>query len=129
LLRDYSKVPDECGDHEFIGPLGFKCASCGKITELLDTDRHGYHAEIAEIEGGVGSTKVCGKGRRKAYSCSECAAEEFAVTVAFLFWEGTMEVFLDEPDWAFEEFFNEFLCYCRCVACGHTSEPTEFGKL
>jgi hypothetical protein len=40
-----------------------------------------------------------------------------------------MDLFLDEPHLPFEEYFNEFLSFCQCAACGHVSEPTQFGKL
>jgi DNA-directed RNA polymerase subunit RPC12/RpoP len=120
-LSDYTDSPD-CEDI-FVSPLGFKCASCGVITELLDTDRHGYHACLGC------SSKIRGKGRRSAYACRDCSGLEFTVLVAFLFWAGAIEVFLDEPDGAFEESFNEFLCYCSCAGCGRVSEPTQFGKL
>ncbi len=120
-LSDYSEAPD-CGD-TIVGPLGFKCGSCGSIIELLDTDRHGYHARLGS------PSKIRGKGRRPAFACRRCSGQEFTVLVAFLFWEGAIEVFLDEPTWQYEEYFNEFLCFCACAACGQVSEPTEFGKL
>ena len=58
-LRDLN--PDYDGP-EFLGPLGFECSACGKVTEIIDTDLHGYHVEVARIEGGVGSVKVRGEG-------------------------------------------------------------------
>jgi hypothetical protein len=43
-LSDYSDATD-CGDI-FISPLAFKCGACETVTELLDTDKHGYHAQF-----------------------------------------------------------------------------------
>ena len=58
-LRDLN--PEYDGP-DFIGPLGFDCSACGKVAEILDTDVHGYHAECAKIEGGMGSVKIRGEG-------------------------------------------------------------------
>src|SRR4051812_34115461 len=30
----------------FVSPLTLECAACGKVTELIDTDQHGYDAEF-----------------------------------------------------------------------------------
>jgi hypothetical protein len=135
-LRDYN--PRSEGP-EFISPLGFKCSACGKTTEVLDTDLHGYHPEVAKVEGGVGSAKIRGHGRRKQYPCPHCGAREFTVTVGFVYWD--FDLFLDEAelvtegrwkarDFAHpEDFFNVFLSYGRCTSCGRVSEFTDFGKL
>lgn len=41
------------------GPLalvttGFKYSTCGQVTEILDTEEHGYHAEVSKLECGTG---------------------------------------------------------------------------
>src|SRR5205823_3801965 len=41
-LKDYNAEYN--GPESFISPLAFECSACKTITELLDTDRHGYHA-------------------------------------------------------------------------------------
>ena len=125
-LRDLN--PDYDGP-DFIGPLGFDCSACGKVTEILDTDVHGYHAESAKIEGGIGPVKIRGEEARCHFPCSACGANLFVVTIGFIYWPGAFDLFLDEPDLPIQEFFNEFLCYGRCVSCGEVSAITDFGKL
>jgi len=85
---------------------------------------HGYHPEVAKVEGGVGSAKIRGKGRRKLYRCPR----DFDL---FLDEEGLItEGCWKEKDFAHpEDFFNVFLSYGCCTSCGKVSEFSEFGKL
>ena len=83
-LKNYN--PSYGGPELFISPLTFECHECKKTTELLDTDRHGYHADVARRDGGIGSAKLRGKGPQRAFSCPGCGGELFEVTVGFVFW-------------------------------------------
>ena len=125
-LKDYNSEYE--GPECFLSPLAFECAACHAVTELLDTDRHGYHAEIARREGhGVGSAKRRGEGPPKQFICPGCSGEWFAVTVGFVFWYPDELAELFDGEW--EDLYNVFLCHCRCASCGQTSQPTNFGKL
>jgi hypothetical protein len=126
-LRDYD--PEYDGPECFLSPLGFECSACGKVTEIMDTDLHGYHSEVAKIEGGVGSVKIRGEGARQQFPCTACRAQVFVVTAGFVYWSAAFDLFLDEPELPFQEFFNLFLSYGKCVACGEVSALTDFGKL
>jgi hypothetical protein len=123
-LHDYTADDGlEC----FISPLAFECKRCQTVTELLDTDLHGYHAEIARRIGEEGSTKLRGEGPRKPYPCPNCGSEFHCVLAAFVFWNANeLE---EEYDSGWEDLFNVFLCYCTCAGCGRRFQPTEFGKL
>lgn len=110
-----------------VSPLGFECSACGRITELLDTDLHGYHAEVGKLEGGTGSAKIRGTATRTAYACPACSGDSFGMVAGFVYWH--FDIIEDEPHLPAEEFFNVFLLYCTCAACGRVSEPTQFGKL
>jgi hypothetical protein len=123
-LKDYNPIHE--GPELFISPLTFECGECNKTTELLDTDRHGYHADVARRDGGIGSAKLRGKGPQRAFSCPGCSGELFEVTVAFIFWYPDELV---EFDGNWEDLFSVFLCYCKCAGCGQTSQATDFGKL
>lgn len=123
-LKDYN--PEYDGPECFISPLALECDACKTVTELLDTDRHGYHAEVARRDGGIGSVKRRGKGPRRAFACSGCKKDHFEVIVGFVFWYPDE---LIEFDGEWEELFNVFLCHCKCTGCGQTSQPTNFGKL
>ncbi len=125
-LKDYSK--NYTGAECFLSPLAFECKECKKITEILDTDLHGYHSELARRSGDdIGSGKLRGEGPRKAFACTKCTGTHFKVTVAFVFWY--LDELAEEFDASWEELFNVFLCECRCLHCGEVSKPTDFGKL
>lgn len=113
---------------DFISPLSFKCSKCNEVIELLDTDKHGYHAEVGRLENGhTGSSKRRGKGPAKSLPCENCGEQLFRVKVGFVFWDA--DELEDIEDEHLENFFNEFLCECECVACGTITNPTHFGKL
>jgi hypothetical protein len=126
-LREYNS--DYEGAECFLSPLGFECSDCGKVTEVIDTDAHGYHSEVAKIEGGIGSVKMRGEGPRQPFPCPACDRQVFVVIVGFVYWGVALDLFLDEPELPAQEFFNVFLSYGRCVACGEVSSLTDFGKL
>lgn len=126
-LRDYNSNCD-VNDDALITPLGFQCGECNVVTEIIDTDVHGYHAEIAKLEGGTGSAKIRGDGSRTEYQCPNCSGKVFNdITVGFVYWD--FEIMLDEPELPGQDFFNVFLIYTRCQDCGHTSRAIDLGKL
>jgi hypothetical protein len=110
-----------------VSPLAFQCAACSQVTELLNTDIHGYHAEVGKLEGGTGSSKLCGSGPRSGHTCPSCQKNVFRMVAGFVYWD--FDIIEDEPELPAQEFFNVFLLYCTCANCGQISEPTEFGKL
>ncbi|QDS99347.1 hypothetical protein [Adhaeretor mobilis] len=125
-LKDYNAEYD--GPECFLSPLAFECNTCSTVTELLNTDLHGYHAEVARLEGDEhGSSKLIGEGSRQVFRCSDCGSDVFSVVAGFVFWYP--DELADEFDEAWEDLFSVFLCHCTCAGCGQTSEPTDFGKL
>jgi hypothetical protein len=123
-LRDYNSSYE--GDL-LVTPIAFHCEQCSTVTEILDTDAHGYHAEVAKLEGGVGSAKIRGHGSRSEYICPSCNTEIFKVTVGFVYWN--FDIVYDEPDLAGQDFFNVFLMYGHCQKCNHIAPVTDLGKL
>jgi hypothetical protein len=90
-----------------VGPLAFLCSTCSQVTELLNTDIHGYHAEVDKLEGGAGSAKLRGTGPRTGYTCPGCQKNIFRMVVGFVYWD--FDIAEDEPELPAQEFFNEFL--------------------
>lgn len=125
-LKDYNTEYD--GPECFLSPLTLECSQCKKTTEILDTDQHGYHAEVARLQGDeVGSAKLRGEGPPQAFLCPTCKGGVFSVTVGFVFWYP--DELAEEFDGDWEDLFSVFLCNCKCAGCGQVSQPTDFGKL
>ena len=126
-LRDYNPDCDD-NDEDLITPLGFQCSQCNIITEIIDTDIHGYHSEVANLEGDIRSVKYRGDGSRTKYKCPKCSTTTFKdVTVGFVYWD--FDIMIDEPELPGQEFFNVFLFYVSCQSCGHVSRAIDLGKL
>lgn len=108
----------------FVGPLAFECSKCATVGELLDSARHGYHAEV-----GSSACHISGVGLRERFSCP-CGGRRFAVVATFFFWEAAIDLIEEEPDRlpSAENCFNEFQAHGRCTACDRVSRFTDFGK-
>ncbi len=123
-LRDYNP---SYGGNLFVTPIAFHCNQCSAVTEILDAAAHGYHAEVAKLEGGIGSAKIRGSGSRSAFECPSCGGTVFQVTVGLVYWN--FDIIYDEPELPGQEFFNVFLMYGHCQNCHHISLVTDLGKL
>lgn len=123
-LRNYNPSYD---GNLLITPIAFHCDHCSTVTEILDTALHGYHAEVAKLEGGIGSAKIRGSGLRSAFKCPSCSGTAFQVSVGFVYWD--FDIIYDQPELTGQEFFNVFLMYGDCQACHHISPVTDLGKL
>ncbi len=82
-------MPGWEGAEAFLSPLAFKCVGCGTQTEIIDTDRHGYHAEVAKIEDGTESCKARGERLPDRFICPDCREPRFSMVVAFARAEGS----------------------------------------
>jgi len=125
-LNDFN--PEYDGPLLLVSPLAFECAACMERTAFLDTDIHGYHADIdrrAGIRGG--SCKIRGSGEPTAFLCPGCANNQFTLVTAFVFWNA--DALAEEFEHRCEDLFNVFLCYASCCRCGGVTKPTDFGKL
>jgi hypothetical protein len=123
-LTEYNSKYD---GSDFISPLSFKCGKCATVTQILDTDIHGYHAEVGKLQGGIGSAKLRGDGEPVAFVCPGCSAILFSLIVGFVYWD--FDIILDEPELPAQEFFNVFLIYGVCKGCGKASSVADLGKL
>jgi hypothetical protein len=111
----------------FVGPIAFECARCGRVTEMFDTNQHGYHADAC-----ASPSHICGEGPREAFGCPDCAGKYFAITTSFFYWPASVDLVEDEPE-GFEsraqDLFCEFVAHGVCETCRKATRFTDFGKL
>lgn len=114
-------APDRPGEFLFLSPMSVQCSACGKSCELIDTDVHGYDAEL-----GNGSATRRAEGNREEVECGGCDLNK------------DMEVFVrfEYPDDLFDEFedyagrqqdlFTWFSLLGRCSKCSALLPIAEF---
>ena len=105
--------PDFNNARVLLSPLTLECVSCGKVTDLLDTEIHGYDAEL-----GAGSATVRAEGEKVVYECDQCGRQAFEVYVRFeypddLFFEGEFEDFAGHE----QDLFTWFSLVGKCPQC------------
>ena len=105
----------------FVSPLALECAGCGKVTELIDTDEHGYDAEL-----GHGSATIRGEGSRGAYACDRCGVRPMTAYARF---EHSSEELADSFIEEFpntEDYFSWFSLVGTCEGCQRVLRVADF---
>jgi hypothetical protein len=105
----------------FVSPLALECAACGKLTELIDTDVHGYDAEL-----GHGSATIRGTGPRTPFACDTCGVRPMTAHARF---EHSSET-LEDSTGAFsgneQNLFTWFSLVGQCDGCGRVLHVADF---
>lgn len=122
VLGHYWRNPDYHNIEVFISPLALECNSCGKITELIDTGRHGYDSEFCS-----GSATKRGKGRRQRFRCEKCGPMPMQVHARFEYpgeifgADGLVEEIAEEGGKDFrgreQDLFSWFTAVGKCSGC------------
>ncbi len=108
-------LENDRGQPIFVSPLALECASCGKITELIDTDQHGYDAEL-----GHGSATIRGEGDRLHYACPNCGVRPMTAYARF---EHSSEELADSFIESFPETHNYFSWFSLVGTCDGCQSP------
>ncbi len=105
----------------FVSPLALGCAVCGRMTEVLDTDVHGYDSEI-----GVRPTNVRGEGDRAVFECPRCGRHPLEVFVRFEYSDVLFNG--DHPECAGREqdLFDWFSLLGKCPGCSQVLDVADF---
>jgi hypothetical protein len=110
--------PDYHNAVVFLSPLFLECAICGKMTDLLDTDVHGYGAEL-----GHGSATVRAVGDRIVFECPNCGRQSFDTFVRFEYSDDLFDRDFPEFTGREQELFSWFSLlvskcpkYCQVLA-------------
>ncbi|HTN74148.1 MAG TPA: hypothetical protein VL096_02835 [Pirellulaceae bacterium] len=112
LAQDYD------GPLTFVTPLGFSCSSCNRLTEIIDTELHGYDGECKARFDGSGAATYRGTGERKVFACEKCGGGQFSAKAHFQY--SHFDIIEDEPELApvAQDFFDFFECTGVCSGCG-----------
>jgi hypothetical protein len=122
VLGHYWKNPDNRdGRFVFVSPLALKCGNCNKITELIDTDIHGYDSEV-----GVIPTNHRGDGKRVEFICEKCGPRPLQVFAGFEYSNDLFE--RDNRKHRGREFdlFSWFSLIGKCASCNRLISIVEF---
>jgi hypothetical protein len=121
VLGYHWRNPDFHNKPVFLSPLSLRCASCGKETELIDTDRHGYDAEI----GAVGFNAHA-LGERGEYPCDRCGRQPFQVCVRFENLDDLFDPHFEEFRGREQDLFSWFSAVGRCSGCSRLLRIADF---
>lgn len=105
----------------FVGPIGLKCDSCEKVTELIDTDSHGYDAEL-----GHGSVTLSGQGERVPFACEKCGVKAMEIIVRFEYTPDVLGEDFSDFRGREQDLFTWFTLLGRCEGCDKLLTVTEF---
>jgi hypothetical protein len=105
-----------------LAPLALQCATCNKITEIFDPDRHGYDAEVSGDSAATG-----GSGQRQTFRCSACghSTGEPIASFAFNDPEG-FKILPSQLAGREQDTFDFFALELRCAACGKIDHVVDY---
>ena len=105
----------------FLSPLVAGCSSCGQVAALLDSDIHGYDAEL-----GHGSCTRRAEGTPTDFRCPSCSANRGALFMRFEFTQDLFDGSFDEVQVEKEDLFTWVTCVSRCSECGQDNSVADF---
>lgn len=107
----------------FVGPHFLECAACGKQTELLDLEKHGYDAELGH---GCYSFRSCGTAG--VFECRTCGRQPFETLVIFSY--SCAEDYFASPDEATagreQDLFDWVSVGATCAKCSKLQRVTDY---
>ena len=121
ILGHYWRNPDYHNVPVFVSPLALRCSDCGKVTEIIDTDIHGYDAEIGAIP-----TNYRGEGERAEFACDMCGPSEFQAFARFEYSSDLFERKSDKFRGREQDLFSWFSLVGKCAGCGRLLSVADF---
>ena len=110
---------DDCA--VFLSPLVLECTVCGKRTQVIDTDLHGYDSEL-----GHGSATARAEGEDAVFECANCGQHQIEAYVRFEYSDDLIGG--DFPRFAGreQELFTWFNLIGKCSQCAHVMIISDF---
>jgi hypothetical protein len=121
VLGYYWRNPNYANSIVFIGPVALRCDLCGEITELIDTEVHGYDAEC-----GHGSATRRGEGERAEFRCEKCGASPMEVSIRFEYPDDLFNADFKTFRGREQDLFTWVTILGKCCSCSRKDVITEF---
>jgi hypothetical protein len=121
VIGHHWRNPDYSNVLVFLSPIVLRCASCGKETEVIDTDRHGYDAELGHI---VATAR--GEGDRGEYRCDQCGPQAFRIWVRFEYPDDLFRRTFKGFQRRQQDLFSWFTLVGKCPCCSRELDITDF---
>jgi hypothetical protein len=96
------------GEDIFVSPLALECPACGRVSELIDTRKHGYAGEQG------GDCNMAEEGRWGRFPCPRCGEVPMALMPGFSFQNRDFDPANRRP----QDFFGAFWLEGQCGQCG-----------
>lgn len=100
----------------FIGPLAIRCAKCGELQELIDTDKDGHDAEIGD------SSLERRSGARSEWECNSCNSSSGRLIASFGYQFEPDDEVARRP----QDYFDTFILTHICLDNGNAVEVAMF---
>ena len=122
VMGYYVNSPSSNGENKaFVGSIDLKCESCGKVTELIDPESHGYNPETDNE-----TTALTGSGKKQPYPCDKCSSEKMTVTAWFAYPSDILDRGVPGFRNREQDLFTRFALIGHCTICGKDQIVTEF---
>jgi hypothetical protein len=105
----------------FLSPIEATCTSCGDVTPVLDTDVHGYDAEL-----GHGSTTRRAEGNPCAFHCPRCSSDRGSLFMRFEFAQDLFDSDFDTGSIEKQDLFTWVSCVSQCSNCSRQNLVSDF---
>lgn len=104
-----------------LSPLLLECAACRKKTELLDTDVHGYDAELGAV-----SATVRAQGDRTVFECPRCGRQPLVAFARFEYPDDLFDSDCHEFAGREQDLFTWFSLVGKCPKCAQLLAVADF---
>lgn len=122
-IKCFSWFSPEFNEVVVLSPIELKCVSCGRMSEVIDTDKHGYDPEVC---GDSATYRAIGE--RIFFSCVGCKSQVFRILVQF---EQAVDVLTSseiDASIRIEDRFTWFTLFGACADCAIACRVADFER-
>jgi len=113
--------PDFNNTKLLLSPLSLRCVACDKVTDLFDSQIHGYDAEL-----GNGSSTERGKGIKTEYGCPQCDRQALQIYVRYEHSDELLKYNDPKSGEQPQNLYSWFSLVGKCNSCSQYYPVTDF---